>query len=433
MTNVIKCNACNIVIDELLAYIQNKISVIDEISLVRICTTAFTSDEIQKSKSLLFDAVPTDQRKIQRKRKGKEVRDLDDIINLFKSSEPENIPVFVARQLEKLPPITFDHLDCTKLLKDLTRLQAEIEEVKATYTPLIQHEELRSEVQNMKYASLPPSPPCYINARRGGSAWGTESGPMGLSNYIESSLKRIDTSKNQMPERHPSEVNSENSVNDKSNIFSERGYRNVVISNSELGAAALSAMTHTDRSPPPRSPAPLPPHPAPLPSAQVNRNQLSRKSLDTLSVPIVPIQKTKHSMSSDDEGWKIVSNRKHKPNYRYSGKRGVACDLEGKFKAAERKIPMFITNVHKDTQVCDITDYIKAKTKETVILEKIDINQRRNHSAYKFLVSEKKISIFLDENLWPEGIIFRRFVHFRNKQTDSKGSSDDRLLKSNNG
>jgi hypothetical protein len=48
MSSVLKCNSCNIVIDELLSYIQNKISIVDEETLVRICTTSFSSDEIKK-------------------------------------------------------------------------------------------------------------------------------------------------------------------------------------------------------------------------------------------------------------------------------------------------------------------------------------------------------------------------------------------------
>lgn len=90
-TNVLKCDKCNIVIDEMLSYIQNKVSVIDEVTLVRICVSSFTGEEIKTSKSLLFDSIPTNLRKIIRKNKGKEERDLSDIINLFKSADPDDI------------------------------------------------------------------------------------------------------------------------------------------------------------------------------------------------------------------------------------------------------------------------------------------------------------------------------------------------------
>ncbi|KAJ8715420.1 hypothetical protein PYW07_009902 [Mythimna separata] len=186
MTNILKCDKCNIVIDEMLSYIQNKVSVIDEETLVRICVSSFTSDEIKQSKSLLFDAIPSNLRKIIRKNKGKEGRDLTDIINLFKSAEPDDIPVFVARRLEKLPPITFDHLDCTKLLKDLVRMQAAMDEIKSTYATLENLRDLRTELFQIRNDSLPPTSAFKVNAKRG--AWLLDSGPMGLSHLHNSSV-----------------------------------------------------------------------------------------------------------------------------------------------------------------------------------------------------------------------------------------------------
>lgn len=107
MSVILKCNVCNIVIDEMFSYIQNKISVSDEETLVRICTSSFTSEEIKISKTLLFESLPTSQRKIVRKNKRKEERDLEDIINVLKTVDPDFVPLFVAHQLEKLPPILF--------------------------------------------------------------------------------------------------------------------------------------------------------------------------------------------------------------------------------------------------------------------------------------------------------------------------------------
>lgn len=69
-SKVVKCNNCNIVICELLAFIQNKIDVMSEESIVRICTTSFSADEVELAKSLLFDSIKTTKRKISRKRLG---------------------------------------------------------------------------------------------------------------------------------------------------------------------------------------------------------------------------------------------------------------------------------------------------------------------------------------------------------------------------
>ncbi|KAJ2937680.1 hypothetical protein O0L34_g17491 [Tuta absoluta] len=104
----------------------------DEESLCKICVLAFPSDVIVKSKSLLFESLPAENRKITRKKSGKEQRDMEDIINLYKATPLEYIPVFVARDLHILPPVTFDHIDITDLLKMINVLRAEMNEVKSS-------------------------------------------------------------------------------------------------------------------------------------------------------------------------------------------------------------------------------------------------------------------------------------------------------------
>lgn len=61
----------------------------------------------------------------------------------------------------------------------------------------------------------------------------------------------------------------------------------------------------------------------------------------------------------------------------------------------------------------DIIEYITAKTKERVFLEKIDIKRDTSHKAYKFFVSPNNLPLFLDKNIWPQGIVFRKFVRFQ--------------------
>jgi hypothetical protein len=79
MSKVLKCASCHIVIDEMLAYVQNKLSVIDEDTLVRICSSAFSSEEIERSKELLFESIPVEKAKIKRKNKGKKQRNNNNI------------------------------------------------------------------------------------------------------------------------------------------------------------------------------------------------------------------------------------------------------------------------------------------------------------------------------------------------------------------
>ncbi|VVC91030.1 unnamed protein product [Leptidea sinapis] len=73
-----------------------------------------------------MECLPSELRRPVRKGKDKENRMLHDIISLLKSVDLDILPDFVARDLEKLPPFTFDYLDVSKFLKDMAVIQAAI-------------------------------------------------------------------------------------------------------------------------------------------------------------------------------------------------------------------------------------------------------------------------------------------------------------------
>lgn len=412
--STLKCNHCNIVIDEMLSYIQNKISIIDDESLVRICVSAFTSEEIKVSKTLLFESLPSGLRNINRKNKGKENRDLNDIISLFKRTDPDVIPVFVSRQLEKLPPVTFDHLDVTRLLKDLTLLQTEVNTIKASYVTVKQLQKVQDEVQNMKYSSLLNMPSnLNINTKRGAYL---NSGPMGLSHHDDQTC---------------------NTESDKSNLslpgttsvleFSTPKYRNIKISkNNKQSVSPIQCQVKTDatdnealhKTGSPPTPLVAGGGSSIQQEIETCKQQLRRSALDNYQ---------NQSMTGHDNGWTKVVKRK-KAKYRFIGERGQATVTGSgeKFRAAEKKVPIFISNIHKDVTDRDIISYVHKKTGESVFLEKINIKQQFSHNAYKFFVAESKLPVFLNDKLWPQGIIFRRFVHFKQRYSNRETSGDGR-------
>lgn len=81
-SNVVKCVSCNIVINEVLAFIQNKHNVMDDVSLVRICLTGFSVEAVEQAKKLLYESVDGGEKYISR-RKDKAERDVEDIIRLI--------------------------------------------------------------------------------------------------------------------------------------------------------------------------------------------------------------------------------------------------------------------------------------------------------------------------------------------------------------
>lgn len=436
MTNIVKCTQCNLIVNELLSYVQNKVSVIDEDTLVRVCTSAFEASEIKIAKSLLFEAIPTDKRKIIRKNAGKEKRDLTDIINLFKSTDPDIIPIFVAKDLDKLPPVTFDHLDCTKLLKDMVIMKSEIDSIKSSYVTHDDINDLKREICRLGSDSLPPTSAFKVNTKR--SAW-LDSGPMGLSHdchtltfdefQIEDRHKDITKSPSPLTYRdvrvdvyeHEPTAAAPTSSEPQQSVTTEQACAGGSKGRDARGERLSATLHHEPRAGSDSS--------ASGEAAAVTSPQSPAQSVPQIlalanKARHIPAdgwrerQKSQMSPVISNEGWQYVQ-RKKPSKYRFVGKSGVARDLQCNFKAADKKIPIFITNVHLDTKECDIIDYIRNKTNEVVDLEKINMKTQRGHKAYKFLTSECNVSLFLDERLWPTGIIFRRFVHFKNKRSNS--------------
>jgi hypothetical protein len=86
--------------------------------------------------------------------------------------------------------------------------------------------------------------------------------------------------------------------------------------------------------------------------------------------------------------WTLVQRKKNRN--RFIGHTGKALTESGvKFKAANVKIPLFISNVSKDCSEQDVNDYINNKTGEVVTFEKLNVREDRAYNAFKVFVSKR--------------------------------------------
>ncbi|XP_063365273.1 uncharacterized protein LOC134653840 [Cydia amplana] len=425
MMSTLKCYTCNIVIDELLAYIQNKLSVSTEDTLVRICKSSFSSMEIKTSKSLLFESLPINKRKIIRKGHRKEQRDMEDIINVFKNTDPEAMPIFVARDLDKLPPLSYDHIDVSKLLKDLLKVQAEVADMRSRFATAEQVQEIRHELNNLRCTPSIMDTFCNVNTRRGAYL---DSGPTGFTHF--------DVSTNSPPQ--PSCLLSNSSARETHNDSLVQSQ--ILSPNKNCNSPCVKEGTPKRRDSIRVVAATVEHEPAMTSSYEItkqltagvclpgsNSNKNSECTLlNTKTKLVSEVVKTavssagvQKSPDPNPNEWKKVESRKTIMQKRLIGKRGVACESNSNFKAAVMKVPILITNVHKDTAEDDIANYIRDKTHEVVRLHKIAIKKHNDYDAYKFFVPQHKLSLFLEDKLWPEGIIFRRFVNNKPREVTS--------------
>ncbi len=128
-----------IVVNELLCFVSNKLDILVHDILVKVCADFFEKQVIEDAKRMFHDmcdtaSVPNLPRCRPRKGTNKKTSDVSDIIDLF-HLVGGNVPTFVAKDLSKLPPISVDYVDMSSMLQDIIRMKADIrtlKEVKVT-------------------------------------------------------------------------------------------------------------------------------------------------------------------------------------------------------------------------------------------------------------------------------------------------------------
>lgn len=438
MSDIVKCANCNIVINELLAFLRNVLDFMDEESIHQLCTTSFSAEDIVKAKCLLYDSLPNVKKMPQRRKQDKKrmSRDLDDIISLMKSADPQIFPIFVARDLHLIPPVTFDHVDVTRFLKELLWLKNRLSVVETRTCE--QFNQLKIDVEHIKH--VPEYVPIKTPQISGMSGVDNSIIMQASFNEIENTLdmdKSISLSceKNEM---HISQLVEARAGSQPHTMVStqknESGCRASLAGSANVGVKEAKqsprvedqvtrTMISTQReilSPPKNYESGSNVH-------DINENQhvVSENVLYTSNSSATRPTVCNGSLEMDlsvncdlqvkDTEWQIVRNKSAK-RYKLVGQRGCApTALNGKFRAADVKIPILISNVSKETSQEDIINYIKSQTDECVSLKKINMREAKIYNSYKLYVSKHKLDIFLNDKFWPNGISFRRFVYFKYK------------------
>ena len=120
-------NNNGVIIDELICFVQNMINILPPISIGDLCTATFAEHDIEASKRRLFEFCADDSCTRMRKRIGpkRSMQNVNDIIRLLQEKGTDT-PTFVALDLAKLPPVTFDSIDVSTLLNSIRQNEAEI-------------------------------------------------------------------------------------------------------------------------------------------------------------------------------------------------------------------------------------------------------------------------------------------------------------------
>lgn len=463
---IVKCSNCNIVISEVLAYVQNKLDVMDEQSLTQICESAFSDKEIEVAKSLLFESLS--KRPKTRRRRGKTLRNIEDIICMFKESDPEQVPIFVAKDLEKLPPISFDHIDVTALLKKIVLLEKSVKDIQLKYVKKV---DLTEEVYKELAGTYPSLNKVTknINMNRGARyELLHDSGPMALTSCNDLSLvydanepdvfgntQRVVHNHTSTPilseaggypnekvpplqqmgpshfESLPRSTTGEVFTcggDQQPFSLAQAGESHIAVAPKLCAETSTRVEAHTAVSNKTFSAKPTC---APLLTVPVSSDCVLNGNLNKNDALIIQrksfaeIARKEGTWKSTpkDEHWTEVQRRRLRN--KFIGNKGKAnVDSDEKFKAAD--IQFYIYNVNKEATDKDIANYVMKKTNVLIIPVKMKMKYEKEYVAYKFFIPKHKLPVFMNADLWPDGVSFRQYVTYRK---DGISKKDPREMK----
>ncbi|KAI5643749.1 hypothetical protein NE865_04145 [Phthorimaea operculella] len=340
----------NIVVNELLAFVQNKLDVMDVVSLEQICLTSYSDVDIHAAMVFLNDsAEPKRVRLNTRNREACGKKNIRDIFRVFQGEDPDDVPTYVARNLSKLPPVTFDHVDVTTLLKDILLLKADVTDMKRKLEVSEQvSAELRRELtllRGQNAASATPPAACNVTVR------------------------------------------SDDTVQHETST----------VSNSASRATAADILRVSDPAaerkcdnniPPPPLPRPEPAlHPDAAPfilgkQKEVPPRKTRRTSRKRPPVPPAtqkgkqkarPVAKDQHAASKaivDEDGYTLVEPRKRRLR-RNRNKRGTATAASTSLKAAEPIAQLYVSRLDCNTTPEDIMQHVNKTFKHRQDLQRV--------------------------------------------------------------
>ena len=116
-----------LVVDEVLCFINNKLSLMGVTSIITLCENFYDDITVERAKMTLQKYCKNDSLEWKR-RKGttdKTTNNLKDIIKGIQCGDIGDVE-FVAKDLSKLPPISFNDLDAGAILQKMTKMGEEI-------------------------------------------------------------------------------------------------------------------------------------------------------------------------------------------------------------------------------------------------------------------------------------------------------------------
>ncbi|XP_063634591.1 uncharacterized protein LOC134805213 [Cydia splendana] len=367
-----QCSGCKVIINELLTFLSNKVDVLPETAISEICLTAYTSEEIEESRCIALKLLAP-QKKFMRRKEGSEQKSIHDMVKMIKEFEPDSLPIFVARDLNKIPPVSFNYIDSTSFLKEIAILRSDVAAIKAEK-----------------------------NTKSGGSCSSSEI--EGLKSEVEEvksivkALKKKDSCACECKQQKTAQQNASQSF---AAVTQKRG----------------TSKQLTGQLPP--APGTIRKQSAPHSLSQNNNSPITNQLPDAVQMH-VPLYKDIINTTSSLEAHERFSSQRDIMNDSFitverKKRKKIYSNLTGtaqgssKLQLADLTSFVYVSRLNKSTTVDNIMDYVKDKGEECFKIDLLTQRHDTDFCSFKLSVPRRKLDTFLSKEFWPEGVKFRLF------------------------
>ncbi|XP_035430891.2 uncharacterized protein LOC118263168 [Spodoptera frugiperda] len=398
-----------LIVNEVLAFLKHAVidRRLDNASILHTCKSAFTTEDANLARYLLFKAVGK-YNDIPCRWPDSTENILKDIIILMKKISLNDLPIFVAKDLSKLPPpITVDIArafeDITSLKDSMTELKTKLEESNNTIC------DLRAEVVQLRSAvSVSKSPDTSIvneERKAESAATSTESAVASVSPgepesaasdtaaastttpvqeqardtlnanrayaHVAAAIESVSSQKKKVVQAKRDQANQTSSKKDTNNTLTAN------VANAEVAPASQSVSKQKKK------------------VVQPKQDQVTQMS-------------SKEETCDDDGFIKVEKKKKKKPVYRNQcGTLPTEPDMV--LRPATPTTQLYVSRLHHSTKVEDLVEYIKWQTHWTLRVERLESRYKMNYKSFVVRVPSDSLDTFLKEEFWPKGVVYRRF------------------------
>lgn len=372
-------NTKKTIIDEFLTFVQNKIDIIDDVSLIQICATNFSDAEIDTGKSVLFQEI-SGARCVNRKGEDKKKKNIKDVIVLLKATDPDVQPTFVAKNLDRLPPVTFDHVDVTRLLKDLTLLKSEMLDLKTNSVSKSEFITLQDELSRLR------------------SRWTPDQ-------------TRVAVQKKPFNKKQPSQFNNSNGLTGRSSISTQNSPATTsrACVKGDIRAPMLTS-SEQDSGPVSEPAAARPPSPeSAMPTddefvdAEISHTPTYRDILRSEggTVDRMPYD----NKGVNDNGFTTVSHKKRSKNKNMRG----TLQSSNRLQVVEPACAIYVSRLMKHITEKDIQEHFDDMNEKCLSVELLMPQRETSFNSFKVMIPGSKVGTILNNNFWPAGLVYRRY------------------------